>query len=89
MCAIRPNITNAQNASTTTAKSMELHEVEKLTSQFEKNEDTIERRTINDLWMPKLNTQSRSKKTFTNEKYIFLQQKRSSENLVDFCMEWM
>lgn len=49
MCAIRPNITNAQNASTTTAKSMELHEVEKLTSQFEKNEDTIERRTINDL----------------------------------------
>lgn len=49
MCAIHPNITNAQNASTTTARSIELHELEKLTSQTEKNEHTIERRTIYDL----------------------------------------
>lgn len=37
MCAINPNITNDGTATRTTVKSIELHEVEKLTSQAEKN----------------------------------------------------
>lgn len=32
--------------------------------------------------MPKLNTQSRSKKTFTIEKYVFFHHKQNNENLV-------